>query len=74
MTDAAMNTDRELWREREGDFYANSIHVTADGMIGINVGGFVYVKSLKRWHELAGGTIRTPLPPPPAMAPTGEPK
>ena len=38
MTDEATNpqanTDRELWREREGDFYADSIHVTAQGSIG----------------------------------------
>ena len=30
-TVGAANTDRELWREREGDYYANSIHVTATG-------------------------------------------
>ncbi len=28
---AAQNTDRELWRERDGDFYADSIHVTGWG-------------------------------------------
>lgn len=48
----AKNNDRELWREREGD-YANSIHVTEHGGIGINVGGTVIVMSLKAWHELA---------------------
>lgn len=47
------NTDRELWREREGDYYANSIHVTQAGAIGINVGGFVIVKTLREWHDLA---------------------
>lgn len=29
------NTDRELWRERD-DYYADSIHVTEGGGIGIN--------------------------------------
>ncbi len=47
------NTDRELWREREGDYYADSIHVTKDGGIGINCGGHVFVKPLRSWHELA---------------------
>lgn len=56
---AAMNTDRELWREREGDFYASSIHVTQAGGVGINVGGTVIVKPLADWHALA-----TPQVPP----------
>jgi hypothetical protein len=47
------NTDRELWREREGDYYADSIHVTDGGGIGIDCGGFVIVKPLRKWHELA---------------------
>lgn len=47
------NTDRELWREREGDYYADSIHVTQGGGIGINCGGCVIVKPLRAWHELA---------------------
>lgn len=50
---AAQNTDRELWRERDGDFYADSIHVTATGGIGINCGGLVIVKPLREWHRLA---------------------
>jgi hypothetical protein len=48
------NTDRELWREIEGDYYADSIHVTKEGAIRIHVGGLVYVKSVKDWHALAG--------------------
>lgn len=44
------NTDRELWREREGDYYADSIHVTESGEIGINVGGRVVVQKLRDWH------------------------
>lgn len=50
---SALNTDRELWREREGDYYADSIHVTKQGGIGINCGGHVIVRSLKNWHGLA---------------------
>lgn len=49
------NTDRELWREREGDYYADSIHVTAQGAIGINCGGYVYTKPMREWFKLAGG-------------------
>lgn len=49
------NTDREIWREREGDYYADSIHVTLQGGIGINCGGTVYVKPVREWHKLAGG-------------------
>lgn len=50
---ARQNTDRELWREREGDFYADSIHVTQDGRIGINCGGTVFVMPVRKWHEAA---------------------
>lgn len=47
------NTDREIWREREGDYYADSIHVTKSGAIGIDCGGLVFVKSVREWHRLA---------------------
>ena len=59
---ATQNTDRELWREPPGDYYANSIHVTAGGGIGINVGGKVYVKPLKDWHALADERAADPAP------------
>ncbi len=53
----AQNNDRELYRDPDttgnGDFYSPSIHVTHDGGIGINVGGKVFVKSLREWHKLA---------------------
>lgn len=49
----AQNTDRELWREREGDYYADSIHATARGGIGINCGGHVIVLPAREWHRLA---------------------
>jgi hypothetical protein len=47
------NTDREIWRESEGDYYADSIFVTEAGNIGINVGGHVIVKAVQEWHALA---------------------
>jgi len=49
----AQNTDKELWRKETGDYYSPSIHVTAGGGIGINVGGLVFVKPVEGWHALA---------------------
>lgn len=49
----AVNTDREIWRERPGDFYSDSIHVTASGSIGIDCGGLVFVMPVRGWHRLA---------------------
>lgn len=51
--ETAMNTDRELWRETEGDYYASSIHVTAGGSICINVGGRMICQTLAKWHAFA---------------------
>ena len=53
MNEPKANTDREIWRERESDFYADSIHVTKEGAIGINCGGYVIVKPVREWHRLA---------------------
>ena len=51
---AVENTDREIWRAVEGDFfYAPSIHVTKEGCIGIDVGGDVFVMPVHKWHRLA---------------------
>lgn len=51
------NTDRELYREPKGDlpsdYYAPSIHVTQDGLIGINVGGTVLTMPIREWFERA---------------------
>ncbi len=57
MSGCAQNTDRELWRKVPGDYYAPSIHVTEGGGIGINVGGFVIVKPVEWWHEMAKRNI-----------------
>ncbi len=56
-TAAARNTDRELYREREGDFYSPSIHVTQGGGIGFDVGGNVVVKPLREWHRIAASEM-----------------
>jgi hypothetical protein len=65
MTEAMMNTDRELYREPDkddkGDFYSDSVHVTQDGGIGINVGGLVFVKTLAQWHRLAKSRHPNPV-------------
>ena len=54
---ACMNTDRELYRERAPDppgaYYANSVHVTREGAIGMNVGGLVVVLPIAEWHRRA---------------------
>jgi hypothetical protein len=62
---ACVNTNRELWREVEGDYYAPSVFVTAGGGIGIDVGGMVYVKPVRDWHALASA----PSAPQPTIAP-----
>jgi hypothetical protein len=49
---ALVSTDRELWRETPDDAYSPSIHVTAAGGIGINVGGTVVVRTVREWHGL----------------------
>jgi hypothetical protein len=51
--DTCQNTDREIWREKPGDYYADSIHVTEHGAVGINCGGSVRVMSARAWHKLA---------------------
>ena len=57
---AVLNTDRELWRERDGDYYADSVHVTEGGGLGIQVGGHVIVKTLKEWHRAASEMDSSP--------------
>lgn len=46
------NTDTELFREVEGDHYSPSLHKTESGGIGIDIGGYVIVRSLRSWHNL----------------------
>lgn len=54
------NTGREIWRgpdDGAGSAYADSLHITKEGDLGINSGGSVYVKSIHEWHRLAGGPM-----------------
>jgi len=67
----AMNTDRELWREPPGDYYANSIHLTEKGGIGINVGGHVIVRTLEQWHAALNQPNERALAAPPSETPPG---
>ena len=46
------NTDVELWREKEGDYYSDSVHVTKDGRIGFNCGGIIHVLTPREWLML----------------------
>lgn len=80
-----LNTDRELYREDTGDpagsYYENSLHVTANGRIGMNVGGRVIVMPIADWHALAArpvalddydyttADVRRPVPTPPQPDP-----
>ena len=61
-TSACQNTDRELWRERADDYYADSIHVTESGSISIDCGGHVITKTLRAWHALAVKDLPKPEP------------
>lgn len=60
----AANTDRELYREPKGDlpsdYYANSLHVTQQGTIGMNVGGLVITLPIAKWHEAAANLLSQP--------------
>lgn len=53
----ALNTDRDLWRELTGDYYANRVFLTKGGGIGMDVGGLCIVKSIKDWHTLASKSL-----------------
>lgn len=56
------NTDRELWRETEGDYYSPRIFVTSQGGIGIDVGGHCIVRPIKGWFDLAAKLAPLPAP------------
>lgn len=62
-----LNTDRELYREPgEGpgmEYYANSVHVTQDGEIGMNAGGLVITLPIATWHEYARAGLGIPSSP-----------
>lgn len=52
-SEACQNTNIEIWREVEDNFYSPSIFTTKQSNIGINVGGNVVVLSVRDWHRLA---------------------
>ena len=43
---------REIWRRAVGDYYSPSIHTTDSGEIAIQVGTFVIIMTIEKWHEL----------------------
>jgi 3-oxoacyl-[acyl-carrier-protein] synthase III len=47
------NTDKEIWRKVNDDYYSPSIHVTEQDGIGINISGMVIVKPVEEWYRLA---------------------
>ena len=47
------NTDIEIWRETEGDYYADYISVTKGGGITICVVGSCVTNTVQDWHRLA---------------------
>jgi len=47
---ACINTDKEIYRE--SDYYSNSLFITNQGELGINVGGYVIIKTIEDWHKL----------------------
>lgn len=52
----AENTDREIYRGPDdgcGDYYSDSLHITAEGALGIDCDGYVVVKPIRTWHGLA---------------------
>ena len=51
METAYKNTNTEIWREKPGDYYGDSIHVTEFGDIGINCKGHVIVAPVQKWHD-----------------------
>jgi hypothetical protein len=57
---ACENTDKLLWPIVSEKPFPDSIHVTAQGAIGINCGGHVIVKPLREWHALAAKDLPKP--------------
>jgi hypothetical protein len=55
------NTDRELWRDPDSDpdeAYRDRLFVTADNLVGISVGGYVQLRPLRAWAELASMALK----------------
>jgi len=52
MEQGYINTDKELWREKPGDYYSDSIHITEHSEIGISCGGHIVAAPLRNWHKV----------------------
>jgi len=50
---ACENTDVEILRQHRAGFSEDTLHVTKDGALGINCGGYVIVKPIREWFRLA---------------------
>lgn len=50
MNEAALNTDKVIWRLDPGNYYSPSIHITKGNGIGINCNGHVLVAPIEAWH------------------------
>ncbi len=48
-----VNTDREIFRLTDDDYYSPYMFITKERNIGIGVGGHVFVKPVEEWHRLA---------------------
>lgn len=57
MENCAKNEDKLLFVESNKDWkdegYMPKVFVTKEENIGMNVGGMVYVMSIREWHKLA---------------------
>lgn len=53
--------DRELWRESDHPFAAR-VFLVSESALAIEVGGYVIVKDLRGWHDLAKDHDGTKLP------------
>lgn len=62
MNKACLNTDKEVWRKIPGDYYSPSIHVTEFGDIGINIGGYVLVAPVEKWHKAGVEFLQSQTP------------
>lgn len=52
------NTDNHLFYDDDNIGYSSSCHMTKNKTLGINVGGYVIVKTLREWHNLANIDFR----------------
>ena len=53
----SINTDKTIYIVPPKDWkdkgYTPELFITAQGALGINVGGMVYVRTIEEWHRMA---------------------